>query len=417
MEEFAELAKEAAPKKGGRRAGSILFYLRFFLLIVVFLLDIYLTYVGSWYGVLAYVFTVIVFVDTTANLLYAIFNVPGSRRYGLLVWVALLCKGNLTAQLVTKELKVVPVRPAGPLARVFARMGVPGFVIIDNGVAAVFERSGKYTRVEGPGFTFLKRFERIAQVLDLRPQMRERRVQKIMTRDGLSFDLDRLDVLFTIAGDFDPQQGEYSYTKESLLDLVYRGGLLYDKGQEFEWGDRVAFSVEYYLRNVASQYTLTDLVRGDQMSARTRLLEEVEKLARPALRAYGVRLIGIDIGQIIVPEELRALLTLPLKQVVDMGWAHTQRDAIIGISEGLKQAIAKIQASMPEATKETRPHLLLNLTTILGRILEESLQLASSYREGPEGRNLLPGGGEAGGGSEHPGDIANIGGNLIMPPR
>ncbi len=416
MEEYAELEREASPKKGRRRS-NLPYLLRLLLLIAALVLAGYLTYVGNWYGVVAFVFTLVVFLDTVGNLLYALFDVPGSRRAGILAFVAFLCKGNLTVQIVTRDLEIRPIRPAGPLASVFARMGVPGIVIIENGVAAVFERSGKFTRAHGPGFTFLKRFERLAHVVDLRPQVRSHAVPNVMTQDGLSFDLDRLTVLFDVAADFDAQKGEYSYSEQSLLDLVYRGGLLYDKGKELEWGDRVAYVVEYHLRNVASQHTLTNLVRGDQASARTRLLEEVERQVRPALREYGVRLIGIDIGQILVPEYVRDLLTLPLKQVVDMGWAHTQRDAIIGISEGLKQAIAKIETSMPEATKEMRPHLLLNLTNILGRILEESLQLAASYREGAESRPQPSGSGQPGEGADRSGDITNIGGNLIMPPR
>jgi hypothetical protein len=99
-------------------------------------------------------------------------------------------------------------------------------------------------------------------------------------------------------------------------------------------------------------------------------------------------------GRLVIPEEVQALLTLPLKQTVDLGWAHTQRDAIIGISEGLKQALNTLQGTIPAGAGEARSHLFLNLADALSRILEESLQLAASYRE----PRLLP----SGEGEEHP---------------
>ncbi len=381
------------PARRSRRGGrGIIALLRLLLIVGTAILAGYLVWLGSWYGLIAWALTIIVLIDTAVNVLFGLFDEPGSRRLGFMFWVSSLFMGTLSVQMVTKEVKVRPIRPPGPLAALFARLGAPAVVVIENGVAAIFERSGRYTRVKGPGVVLTRRFERVAQVVDLRPQVRSRVVEKVLTKDGLAFDVKPLTVLFQLAAPFDPNRGEYAFSEEAMLDLVYRGGLLYDKGQEVEWGDRVVAAVEYDLRNVAAVHNITELVRGDTESARKRLMDDLDERARPALEQIGVRLIGIDIGRIVVPSEVEDLLTMPLKQTVDIGWAHTQRDTIIGIAEGLKQAIAKIQAAMADESREMRSQLLLHLTTSLGQMLEDSQRLAAPYREEGETRRLLRGG-------------------------
>jgi regulator of protease activity HflC (stomatin/prohibitin superfamily) len=365
--------------------------LRMLLIVIVLILFLYFLWRGGILALLAWLATVIVLIDTSVNVLFAMYAESGSRRLGFFYWLYSILLGAQGAQIVTPGGEIKPVRPPGPLANIFSRLGGPGMVVINNGAAVVFERSGKFTRAKGPGLVWTKRFERIAKVIDLRRQVRTKRIEKIMTRDGLSFDLERLDVQFDLAADFDPQQGEYDFSEQALLDLIYRGGILYyQSGEEVEWGTRVVATMEYNLRNVAAGRTMEEFARGYEGNAREQFMKEVEERARPALRQYGVRLYGIDMGRIIMPEEVQAFLTLPLKQLVDLGWAHTQRDAIIGIAEGLKQALAKLQTTMPADAGEAGPHLFLNLADTLSRILEESLRLAASYRE----PRLLPGGEE-----------------------
>jgi hypothetical protein len=164
-----------------------------------------------------------------------------------------------------------------------------------------------------------------------------------------------------------------------MLDLVFRGGMLYDKGQAVEWGDRVLGVIEYHLRNVAAGYTLSELVEGgsEKENPRQRFLDAVEQHARPDLRKIGVRLVGIDIGQVIVPQEMRDALLMPVRHV-----------ALGRISAGLSEAIGAVNMALKEGVGEVRPQLLVNLTGTLGRILEESLRL-SGPGAAPAGKPLL----------------------------
>ena len=126
-------------------------------------------------------------------------------------------------------------------------------------------------------------------------------------------------------------------------------------------------------------------IRDRNRNARRAFLQEVEEAARSDLRQRGVNLIGVDMGGMDIPEEVEELLVLPVRQEVDMGWAHTQRDAVVGISEGLAQAIAQIEESIPVEAAQTRSHLLLNLVATLGTVLERFLQLVQPYHEARKG--------------------------------
>jgi len=369
--------------KQGRRGKQPVAMVRMVMILTTVVLFGVLLWQGGILALAAWVITVIVLVDTSVNVLFGLYSETGSRRLGFIYWLASIFMGAQGVQVVTRGGKTIPFKPVGPLASLFARLGGPGILIIENGVAVIMERGGKFTRAVGSGIAFTQRFERIAQVVDLRRQVRTKRVDKIMTRDGLTFDLDRLDAVFDLAADFDPQQGEYSFSEEALQDLVFRGGMLYEaQGQEVEWGIRVLAMVEYYLRNVAANMDLLEIVRSADGNPRERLVRDVEDRARPALRQIGIRLVGIDIGHITGPEELRNILIMPYREQV-----------MIGISQGLRKAIDEVNRAMKHDPGEVRPHLLVNLTETLGHLLEETLRLTPTPHQ--PGRPAMLGSGES----------------------
>ncbi len=374
--EIPEEERDRVPRD--RRGIRLL--LRLGLIILVLGLGGYLVWQGGWLGVLFWLLMIIFLIEHSVGILFALHDEPGSRWYGFLFWVSSAFLGSPAVQMVRqKDLEVKTVRPAGPLASLFARLGAPAIVVIENGLAAVFERSGKFTQVHGPGIVYTRRFERVAHVIDLRPQLRQAEIKDIQTRDGLKFDIKPLWVLFQVATEY-PQQADYGYSEQAVLDLVYRGGLLYnEKGERIEWGRRVVGMIEYHLRQVASRYDLLALVQGDGgRNARQNFLQEVTEAARSDLQRCGVHLVGIDMGDVEVPGEIRALLALPIRQRVDLGWARTQRSAVIGISEGLRQAMDRIKEAIPEEAGQ-RSYLLLNLMATLGSVLEKFLELARPY--------------------------------------
>ncbi len=382
MEDLEIPEEEKARKPRGRRGIRALLRLGFIGVLLVG--GGYLVWQGGWMAFLVWLLMIIFLIEHSVGILFALYDEPSSRWYGFLFWVSSVFLGSLAIQIVRqKDLQVKTVRPAGPLAFLFARLGAPAIVVIENGLAAVFERSGKFSRVHGPGIVYTRRFERVVHVIDLRPQLRQAEIRDIQTRDGLKFHIKPLWVLFQVATEY-PQRADYGYSEQAVLDLVYRGGLLYnEKGEPVEWGRRVLGMVEYHLRQVAAQYDLLDLVQGDrERNARQSFLQEVTVAARSELQRRGVYLVGIDVGDVEVPGEIRTLLALPIRQKVELGWAQTQRDAVMGISEGLRKAMTQIKQSIPRDTGQgQRSYLLLNLVAILGTVLEKFLQLARPYYE------------------------------------
>lgn len=67
---------------------------------------------------------------------------------------------------------------------VLIRVGGPGTLMVHESNLVLLERGGGFARLLGPGRRLLRRFERPALVLDLRPQSRRRQVNA-WTRDGL----------------------------------------------------------------------------------------------------------------------------------------------------------------------------------------------------------------------------------------
>ncbi len=350
---------------------------------------------GKMYGVISWFLLAILLLDTSVNVLYGFFEEPGARGMGLRYWLANIFLGTPGTRIVSPSGKITPTKPPGPIASTFAKLGALGQVVIENGAAVVFERGGKLTRVHGPGIVWVKRQEQIARIIDLRRQVRSRPVRKIMTRDGLCFNLSSLDGIFEISADFDPQRGEYSFSEEAVLDLVYRGGFMYlSGGQPIEWGERVMGSVEYHLRNIASTYDLEEVARLENGSARERFMNEIEARAIPAVRQYGVNLLGIDMGNVELPDDLQKYLSGELKKQVKLQWAEAQGEAIRRVADGLNQAIMTIKKNAAEGAGESKPLLLVNLVDMLERIWQDSLQLESPFHTGTP--RALPSGSKRG---------------------
>jgi hypothetical protein len=107
----------------------------------------------------------------------------------------------------------------------FDRVGGWGFVTIHNDSAVVMERGGCLKRVEGPGLTFLKPFERIWDVIDLRPQRWVLNVEA-MTKDGLPVEWEA-EVTFKIddryidaTGNIKTKEPEQSKSEKSMQKTV-----------------------------------------------------------------------------------------------------------------------------------------------------------------------------------------------------
>jgi hypothetical protein len=123
-----------------------------------------------------------------------VYDIPDWRA--ALGYVRLLLFGRAPLSLFDLKPRKIPMAPYPSITvrqggidekhedTLLARLGGPGNVTIFNDSAVFLERFGRFTRVAGPGKVFLRRFERIREALDLRPQERSS-VAKAVTQDGI----------------------------------------------------------------------------------------------------------------------------------------------------------------------------------------------------------------------------------------
>lgn len=338
---------------------------------------------GNWIGLAAWGFSIWLLLDTSTRVLFTLYDEPGARGMGLWYWIATLFLGAKVVLLVGPGEEPKAVRPSGPLASFFARLGAPGIVIIDNGAAVVFERSGRFTRVKGPGIAFTKRFEKIARIVDLRPRICQGKIEDVQTRDGWTFDV-QIFAFLQVATGFDRKTGKYTYKENDILSLVYGGGHVYINAEEIDPDQRVLGLVEYYLRKVAAQYTIHDITRVKGVQERPRLtrdrligaiLEQVEAEAQE----LGIHVTGLDIARIEVPQAV---------QQIQQAGMH--RETLGKIAEGLGDALVtllSLRAQFGEAT----PHIVVNLSSILERIAQGFLEIAGPSPEMESLRQVLGG--------------------------
>jgi hypothetical protein len=102
--------------------------------------------------------------------------------------------------------------PDGPLVMYMDKVGGPGYFSVAHDSAIVTGRLGKLRRVLGPGFHTAEPFEKVWDVIDLRPQRRSLHVE-FMTTDGIPAYCDA-EIRFQIAG---PTRADFFYPHEENI--------------------------------------------------------------------------------------------------------------------------------------------------------------------------------------------------------
>jgi hypothetical protein len=217
---------------------------------------------------------------------------------------------------------------SGPDSMV-ARVGGPGDLVIRNDSAVVLEQNGKLTRVEGPGRPNLGRFERVHQVVDLRPQRnRSKFFVKGLSKEGIPVRCE-LELYFQIqSGLADPESdidpgNPVAATAPSLdvpfpmdPDAVLRAATSATVRQgEFPGLDKVLdwrtltvlASVPATMRSILARYPLDYLIRpereGDAHPRQT-IRAELEKAMSAAAAHTGARILKVELGQICVDDKV-----------------------------------------------------------------------------------------------------------------
>jgi regulator of protease activity HflC (stomatin/prohibitin superfamily) len=194
---------------------------------------------------------------------------------------------------------------------VIARAGGPGRLIIHNDSAVVLEQVGKLTRVLKQGRHTLKPFEKIYDVVDLRPQRWVHEV-KAMSKDGIPVNC-QADITFQIDdGGQPPGENEpYPATDQAILSAATSKwvGVTSRQGKHrvIDWTQRAAEASEEALRDILSTYLLDQLLGPAEPTmdhCRSAIQKELKtKLGLP-FSQLGLKLNQVELGDITVADEV-----------------------------------------------------------------------------------------------------------------
>lgn len=290
----------------------------------------------------------------------------------------------------------------------FDRVGGRGFVVVHNDNALVLERGGRLTRVVGPCLGFLGCFERIWEIVDLRPQRWVLPVSA-MTKDGIPISCDA-DINFRIDDRFIDQWGHMRekqsvntnsqwVTDEDIVKALEGGGI----GEPLPYTDEAVFNaatslwvrirqpehpeqlrnwtgqvvigeVEGTLRNILARYRLDWLLeppQPGQKHPREEIREQLEHKLREAFpvgNKVGACILDVNLGQFEVKDERIST------QWIDAWQSIWEQRAVESIAEG-EAELARLQAAQVQAQAE----MVLTLTEAI-RPFVTSEEERSSYQ-------------------------------------
>jgi regulator of protease activity HflC (stomatin/prohibitin superfamily) len=263
----------------------------------------------------------------------------------------------------------------------YDRVGGSGFYIVHNDSAAVVEKGGQFVRVIGPSLGFLKPFERIYDIVDLRRQRWPLTVDA-MTKDGIPVSCEA-HITFKIDDRFIDDQGNVrikppvkapSITDKAIakeLEVGIEEPLPYTEDAVFRaatstwvriqqpdheeqlrrWTGRVVIGeVEGTLRNILARYRLDWLMRpypADDSHPREKIRQELEhklQTTLPVDNQLGAQILEVELGQIKVQDTVA-------RQWVDAWQAGWQRRAVEARAEGEAELIS-IEAARFQAQAE-----------------------------------------------------------------
>jgi len=227
---------------------------------------------------------------------------------------------NKIVQMVKEDDVYTMNKPAGGTAR----FGGYGFLIVQDGYAAVLEKGGKYTRIVGAGVHSLQSFERVNTVVPLRSLFAEKVFEKVATKDGVLINEFKLLIFAKVDDGKDVQDTDVNATEirrglrtipgslftynehiiRQRLWKIYGGRTNVKKSLQ----DVILAIADTQLRAVISRYTLDEIFApsDDPMGQVTRdkikkeIAEAINKITQGFL---GVKVSSTDIGAIGIPEE------------------------------------------------------------------------------------------------------------------
>jgi regulator of protease activity HflC (stomatin/prohibitin superfamily) len=258
--------------------------------------------------------------------------------------------------------------------------GGPAKLVINDGFAAYLERGNRYSRVIGPGITFLEANETVKVIVTLRPIVRPGEI-KAWTKDGLYVQLRmRMECQLGQAGGKVKKNEKLVYpfpgedVKRAVEQTTVKSDPKNNSLAEANWVDRVWGTVQGNLTAYISGNTVDELFLAEWGLSQITSQEtwkEILKDLNKKLGSLGARLLNLQIIDIVLPEEV--------KQQRTRNW-EAEREGIAAITIGQTNAfeIREREKARAEAEQEIIANIAKKMEQMDKDRLEEMVLLSLS---------------------------------------
>ena len=189
-----------------------------------------------------------------------------------------------------------------------AKIGGPGYVRVASGNAAIFELHGGPSLVVGPGKHFIRQFEYLRDVIDLRDQYKMIEEIAAVTKDGIRVTIKSLEVAFRVrtSNRRRTRLDQYPFAIGAIRTLAYDRTVVWGKEdkQPSLWTETIPGAIVSIIRRYINNTRLDNLIRGDDIDPREtikRMLQSAE--TRKQMNDKGVDLLWVSLGHIVIPRE------------------------------------------------------------------------------------------------------------------
>ncbi|MBV4415666.1 SPFH domain-containing protein [Clostridium tyrobutyricum] len=190
---------------------------------------------------------------------------------------------------------------------------VSSIKVVNTGYVSIIERFGQYHRTLQPGWHFIipfidflrRKVSTKQQILDIEPQ-------SVITKDNVKISIDNV-IFYKILN-----------PKEAIYNIEdYRAGII--------------FSTITNMRNIVGDMSLDEVLAG-----RDKINGELLKVVDDITDAYGIKILSVEIKNIIPPAEIQQAMEKQMRAERDKRavilQAEGQKQSEIAKAEGMKQA-------------------------------------------------------------------------------
>jgi regulator of protease activity HflC (stomatin/prohibitin superfamily) len=267
------------------------------------------------------------------------------------------------------EVKETRIRSSPDFGAFFGRLfglgrllGVGEIVSIHSQQAVVFERGGKFTRVEGPGIVFAKPWEYVHRVFTIRPRFVELVLEEAYTKDGIPLNI-TFTILYRLIADV-PRDAidwkkPYPVSKDAVVKAAYA---------TFDWEMAVREEAKNLLRDRFAQTYLDEIY--DPLNPETFPLREIRTDIKDGLAEFawnwGMEIRAVQIVRLDMPDKVKEQMLRRWFEQWEARVAESKKQAMITLGEGEAEASRIVEL----ARASTQTQMIIAITEGFRRMKE-----------------------------------------------